>query len=338
MLGAVLGVILVAGLGLGLWVREELRALEEPMGEAAAATFVVAKGTTFAQLVRRLKEEERVRYPEILRLYARLHPAVTHIKAGEYAVSPGDSAVKLLGRIARGEVIRHNFTVPEGWSLREIAPIVEKAGVAGAAAFLAKATDAAFIRQQGIDAPSLEGYLFPDTYSFARDAGAAAVVTAMVQRFRSRLPADFEAKAASLGLTLHQAVTLASVVEKETGAAHERRLISAVFHNRLKKKMRLQSDPTVIYGIPNYDGNIRKVDLLTTTPYNTYRINGLPYGPIANPGLDALLAVVDPAPVNYLYFVSRNDGSHVFSATLKEHNRAVDEFQRRRRAKTAANP
>lgn len=338
LLGAVLGVILVAALGLGLWVREELRALEEPMGEAAAATFVVAKGTTFPQLVRRLKEEERLRYPEILRLYARLHPEVTRLKAGEYAVAPGDSVAKLLARIARGEVVRHSFTVPEGWNVREIAAIVEKAGIATAADFMARVTDAALLAKLGIDAPSFEGYLFPDTYSFARDAGGAAVVQAMVQRFRSRLPADFAAKAARLGLTPHQAVILASVIEKETGAAHERPLISAVFHNRLKKRMRLQSDPTVIYGIANYDGNIRKIDLLTTTPYNTYRINGLPIGPIANPGYDALAAVIDPAPVAYLYFVSRNDGSHVFSATLKEHNRAVDEFQRRRRAKTAANP
>lgn len=340
MVGAVLGVVLFAALGLGLWVREELRALDEPMGDAAAPTFVVAKGTTVGQIARRLKDDGLLRYPQILKLYARLHPAVTKIKAGEYGVAAGDSVAKLLGRISRGEVLQHSFTVPEGWNLREIAPIVEKAGVATAAEFLAKTTDAAFIKQLGVDAPSLEGYLFPDTYSFARGAGAGPVIQAMVEHFHKRLPGDYADRAARLGLTLHQAVTLASVVEKETGAAHERRLISAVFHNRLKKRMRLQSDPTVIYGIPNYDGNIRKADLLTTTPYNTYRINGLPYGPIANPGHDALLAVIDPAPVNYLYFVSRNDGSHVFSATLKEHNRAVDQYQRRRTAKaaTAATP
>jgi UPF0755 protein len=159
--------------------------------------------------------------------------------------------------------------------------------------------------------------------------GAAAVLAAMVGRFHRSLPPDYEQRAQALGLTTHQAVILASIVEKETGAAQERRLIAAVFHNRLKKGMRLQSDPTVIYGIPNYDGNIHKRDLEAVTPYNTYRIAGLPAGPIASPGQDALLSVVQPEPVNYLYFVSRNDGTHVFSATLKDHNAAVEQWQKR---------
>lgn len=329
LIGAALGVALVAALGVGLWAREELAALREPAVDEPA-TLIVARGTGFGALSRRLTEMELVRYPDILRLYAKLNPEVTRLKAGEYALQPGDSVARILEKVHRGEIMQHPVTVPEGYNLREIAPLLEKAGVAEGGDFLAKATDPGYAAALGVTAPTLEGYLFPDTYHFARDVGADAVIRAMVQRFRQRLPADYAARAAAVGLTLHQAVVLASVVEKETGAAGERPLISAVFHNRLRKKMRLQSDPTVIYGIEGYDGNIRKRDLLAATPYNTYRIAGLPAGPIANPGYDALLAVVDPAPVDYLYFVSRNDGTHYFSSTLKQHNQAVDYYQRRR--------
>lgn len=319
--------VFLAGAGY-VWIRLQLTALNRPLG-VPADVVAVERGTSFVRLVNKLAAKGYVHDARVLRYYARLNPGLMKVKAGEYAVNPSDSTLAVLARISRGEVIQRSVTVPEGWNMRAIALGVEAAELAQAAEFLRLATDATFAASLGVPAASLEGYLFPDTYRFARNVGAKAVLEAMVGRFRKSLPADYEQRAQAVGLTGHKAVILASVVEKETGAAHERRLISAVFHNRLKKGMRLQSDPTVIYGIAGYDGNIRKRDLLAVTPYNTYRISGLPAGPIASPGYDALMAVVEPAPVNFLYFVSRNDGTHVFSGTLREHNAAVDHFQKR---------
>ena len=322
-----LAALLVAGAAGGVWLRTQWLALGKPAG-APEAIVTVDKGTTFGEVVGRLREAGFSPNRRALRLYTRYHPEILRVKAGDYAVGPSDSTLAVLGRIRRGEVIQRSVTIPEGWNLKAIAEAVEAAELAPAPEFLRLATDTTFLSELQIPAASLEGYLFPDTYRFARHVGAASVIQAMIARFRRSLPADYEERARAVGLSAHQAVILASIIEKETAATQERRLISAVFHNRLKKHMRLQSDPTVIYGIVGYDGNIHKRNLLEVTPYNTYRINGLPAGPIASPGQDALLAAVEPAAVNYLYFVSRNDGTHVFSANLKQHNLAVDKFQK----------
>ncbi len=311
----------------GGWVFVQWQSLNEPLG-TARETIVVERGTTFRGFVRQLDESGLVKEPDFLRVYVRAFPELANLKAGEFALTPDDSTLDIIKRVARGEVLQHSATVPEGWNMVEIARIFADAGIADEAEFLRLARDESFAHQLGVKAPTLEGYLFPDTYNFAKGYGAAGVIRAMVSRFKARLPDDYDRRALEFGLTVSEAITLASIIEKETGAESERRLISGVFHNRLKKGMRLQSDPTVIYGIENFDGNIRKKDLLTTTAYNTYRINGLPPGPIASPGLDAILATVEPASVPYLYFVSKNDGTHYFSSTLTEHNRAVDLYQK----------
>jgi UPF0755 protein len=325
--GAILGVVLIAALAVGAWGYKQWQALQAPLG-SQAKSLEVPRGTSFYQLVSKMADQRLVEDPAALKLYSKLRPEVRNLKAGEYAITPEDSTLSILDRIVRGAVMQHAVTLPEGWNIKEIAAILESAGIAEAAEFIALTKDPQTVAQYGIEGDSLEGYLFPDTYHFARGLGAAGVIKAMITRFRQAMPPDFEAKAGEFGLTAHQAVILASIIEKETGDKSERNLISAVFHNRLKKKMRLQSDPTVIYGIVDYDGNIRKRDLQTTTPYNTYRINGLPKGPIANPGREALLAVIQPAQVGYLYFVSKNDGTHYFSSTLVEHNRAVELYQK----------
>ena len=181
-----------------------------------------------------------------------------------------------------------------------------------------------------IDGPSLEGYLYPDTYLISRDLDARELVDLMVRRFWKVF--NDLIRGQKRDMSLREIVTLASIVEKETGLAEERPVIASVFLNRLKKRMRLESDPTVIYGLKNFDGNLKRKDLRTPNPYNTYTNHGLPPGPIANPGRESLMAVINPAETDYLYFVSRNDGSHCFSTTLKEHNRAVVRYQKRRRS------
>jgi len=179
----------------------------------------------------------------------------------------------------------------------------------------------------GLGAETLEGYLFPDTYFFPKDVTVEKIISTMVLRFWSIFSPAWKERAKHYGLTVHQVVTLASIIEKETGAAFERPLISSVFHNRLRKKMRLESDPTVIYGIKNFDGNLTRKHLKTRTPYNTYAIRGLPVGPIANPGRASLEAALFPEKTSFIYFVSKKDTTHHFSTNLKEHNRAVRKYQ-----------
>ncbi len=249
------------------------------------------------------------------------------IKAGSYAF-PGPVRLReVLADLEAGRVEQVEVVIPEGLTVREIGRLLEAAGVTGAEAVAALALDEASPGRWGLPGPTLEGYLFPDTYRFARGLPAARVVDALVRRFRAVADA-LGPEAEARGFDLHRWVTLASVVEKETGAAAERPLVAAVFHNRLQRGMRLQSDPTVIYGVEGFDGDLRRADLVRDTPYNTYTRAGLPRGPIANPGRASLEAVLRPAAVPYLYFVSRNDGTHVFSVTYDEHRRAVDRYQR----------
>ncbi len=327
MAGLFLAFLLIGTALVGAWAWQNWRDLNEPL-QADQRYFMVERGESFGSVLNRLTEEGLNPRPFFIRVWGRIDPSIRDIKAGEYVVEPGDSALDLLRRIRRAQVAQHAVTIPEGWNMFQVAEAVEKAGLGSRTDFVRMVTDTTFVQSLGIRGATAEGYLYPDTYFFARGIGAERIVRAMVDRFWKSLPEDYDRRAAALGLTIPQAVTLASIIEKETGQASERRLISAVFNNRLTKRMRLQSDPTVIYGMSEFDGNIRKKDLLEHTAYNTYRIPGLPPGPIANPGIDALLAAVDPAPVPYLYFVSKNDGSHYFSSTLVEHNRAVNLYQR----------
>ncbi len=261
------------------------------------------------------------------RLLARLKKVDRAIKAGEYKLSAGLTPSELLEVFTKGRVNLHRLTIPEGYNLKQIAFRLEKSGLMKADVFLKEAFNSEFAHQMGIGGETFEGYLFPDTYHLPAGITARRLITLMVEHFRQQFKPDWRQRAASIGMTIHQVVTLASIIEKETGDAAERPLISSVFHNRLKKKMRLESDPTVIYGLKNFDGNLTRRDLRTYSPYNTYRIKGLPPGPIANPGLDAIKAALYPAQTDYLYFVAKKDGTHYFSTTIREHNRAVRKYQ-----------
>jgi UPF0755 protein len=212
----------------------------------------------------------------------------------------------------------------------QIADLVDASGITGRDAFQEALSDRRLMAGQQIEAESFEGYLFPDTYFFPKDTTAEAIVTTLVSGFQRIMTDRRLERTRQLGFSLHEVVTLAAMIEKETGAAEERPIISSVFHNRLKRGMRLESDPTVIYGIEDFDGNITRKHLAEKTPYNTYRIKGLPAGPIANPGEAAIEAALYPAETDYLYFVAKKDGTHQFSTNITDHNRAVVKYQLKR--------
>ncbi len=264
-------------------------------------------------------------------LIARIKGYDKRLKAGEYLLSAAMTPLQLLDIMVRGAVKLYKLTVPEGYNLYQIAELVSTAGLGTEMDFIQAATDTARVRQNGLEGETFEGYLFPDTYFFPREVTIEGIIAAMVKRFWSVFVPEWQARAKELGMTVHQVVTLASIIEKETGASFERPIISSVFHNRLKKKMRLESDPTVIYGIKNFDGNLTRKHLTTLTPYNTYKIGGLPIGPIANPGGASLEAALHPDETKYIYFVSRKDSTHQFSTNLKQHNLAVRKYQLERR-------
>jgi UPF0755 protein len=237
----------------------------------------------------------------------------------------------VLERVFRGEVKLHRFTVPEGLRADEIAAIVGRSGLATEADFLAAARDPALARSLGLPFDGLEGFLFPDTYSFARGVTARAIAGEMVERFKEEYAKANDLRKPGVAFTMGEATTFASIVEKETGRPEERPRISCVFHNRLRVGMRLQTDPTVMYATMLRTGrwsrNITRADLLAPHPYNTYTSAGLPPGPIASPGSAALRAALAPADCADLFFVSRNDGTHVFCPDLRCHNAAVQQWQ-----------
>jgi UPF0755 protein len=253
-----------------------------------------------------------------------------HLKAGEYRFDRAMTPFEVIDKLARGDVYVITVTFPEGQTIADMAKIFEAHGVGTAASFVQAAKDAALIRDLDPVAKDLEGYLFPETYALPRRTDAPKLIAMMVARFKKVLTPELRDAAAARSLSIRQMVTLASIVEKETAKADERPLVAAVYTTRLRIGMPLQCDPTVIYGLTKagrYDGNIHKEDLSFDSPYNTYRYPGLPPGPIASPGRASLDAAVHPADADYLYFVSRNDGSHEFARTLEEHNRNVQKFQ-----------
>ena len=296
---------------------------------ASPMLFVVAPGDALGPVTRRLEAEGLIRNARVLELLGRVSGRAASLRAGEYAFSADLTAPEILDRIVEGRIVTYPVVLPEGWTAAQIGARLAAEGFVDELAFAAVVADAAFARELGVPADSLEGYLYPETYRMRKGLPAREVARLMVDQFHVAW-AEVEAGAAARGMSMHEVVTLASVVEKETGAAQERPLIASVFHNRLDRNMRLESDPTTIYGIPDFDGNLRRVHLDDRgNPYNTYRHKGLPPGPIASPGLGSLRAVVAPAESDFFFFVSRNDGTHKFSKTYREHVNAVNQYQRR---------
>lgn len=298
--------------------------------EGGVRTVYIQKGLGFRVVAGNLEKAGVVRDAESFIYAARLLGAYKKVQAGEYDLDSSMTPLAILDTLTKGRVKNHLVTIPEGYNIQEVAGVLGAEGLVDPGEFTDRATDRYFVAALGLDGATLEGYLFPDTYSFTRGMSVDEIITKMADKFKAVYLAEFDERARAKGMSMRTVVTLASIIEKETGAQGERDLISAVFHNRLKKRIRLQSDPTVIYAVKDFDGNLTRKHLQAKTPYNTYVNYGLPPGPIANPGKASLQAAISPARAEYLYFVSRNDGTHHFSSSLKEHNRAVDSFQRKR--------
>jgi len=331
-LALLLLVALAAAAAAGLLWREIALFRETPYGSLDEKVLVIPTGASARAVVRALAQAGIVSDEKLAWRYVRLVKRDPRpFRAGEYAFAGPLLPDEVLERVWRGEVKLHRFTVPEGLRMDEIAPIVARSGLVTEEQFLRVARDPGVGRALGLPYASLEGFLFPDTYAFARGVEARAVVDAMVGRFKEEFARAEAMRSPDVALTLGEAATFASIVEKETGRPEERPRVSCVFHNRLRSGMRLQTDPTVMYATMLRTGrwsrNISRADLLAPHPYNTYTTAGLPPGPIANPGAAALRAALAPADCRDLYFVSRNDGSHVFCPDLGCHNAAVREWQ-----------
>ena len=332
--------VVIAAAGGGGWL---YRSVQTPFkGYADAETFVeIAPGSSTPTMGRLLAEAGVVQHPQIFRIAVWMRGAGRRLQAGEYRFDRAMTPAEVVDKIVRGDVFLKPVTFREGLTIRQMAAVFEEQGLGTKDAFIAAARKGSAIHGIDPEARDLEGYLFPDTYTLPRRVTAEQLVARMVARFEKALTPEVRQQAAARGLTVRQLVTLASLVEKETAKPAERPLVAAVYANRLKIGMGLQCDPTVIYALERagrFDGNLTRADLQFDSPYNTYRYSGLPPGPIAAPGQASLEAAAQPADVPYLYFVSRNDGSHEFAATLDEHNRNVQRWQvqyfREKRLKT----
>jgi UPF0755 protein len=282
-----------------------------PAGNSLKPIIVsITPGATLKQISSNLKDHNLIKNSIAFRLLANIRQKQTQIQIGEYELNPSMLPIDILKAITTGKTVLHAVNKDK---------------------FIKESKNKNLLKSLSLKTKTLEGYLFPETYHFNKNTSEKKVVSVMLETFKKRLTNhNILDQIERSKLSLHEVITLASLIEKETGKTEERKHISSVFHNRLKKNMRLQTDPTVIYAIKDFDGNIRKKDLNINSPYNTYRHKGLPPGPIASPGLQAIIAALNPIKTNHLYFVSRKDGSHHFSLNLKEHNQAVKKYQLRK--------
>jgi UPF0755 protein len=309
------GALVIAG---GVWFWHQLNTpIPPPVGGAIVS---IAPGEPFRQVSTRLEETGIVRHAWVVHWWARWSGEDRLVRSGDYRFSEPGSPLDVLQTLRSAGAALNRVTIPECRTIRDVAVLLEAAGLGGADEFLCLAREPRFLMSLDLPASGIEGYLFPDTYDFAWTTPPGDVLRYMVDRFR-RQTADLHQRLQGSGMTEEDMVILASVIESETGAAAERPIISGVFHNRLRIGMRLQADPTAVY--ERGGGKPTANDLKIDSPYNTYIHQGLPPGPICNPGLAAMEAAVEPANVPYLYFVARQDGTHAFSHTLDEHNRAV---------------
>lgn len=294
----------------------------------------IAPGMSSMGIANQLVKSNIIQNPWAFLFAAHLSGANHRLQMGSYRLSGAMSVPQIIDRLKTGKVITHQFVVPEGLTVRQIGKLWEKAGFGTAAAFDEAARDPKWQQNYEIEADALEGYLFPNTYQFPDGATPDVIVKIMLDESKRRWTAEFCNAARSLNFSRHEVITLASIIETEARVSDERPLISAVFHNRLRRGWKLQADPTALYGLGNPDRPPRAADLRTDTPYNTYIYKGLPPGPICNPGMASILAALHPASVDYMYFVAIGEGRHHFSKTLREHQNMINRIKRRQRAIT----
>jgi UPF0755 protein len=307
----------------------------EPVSETGKNKIVlIPTGSTFSSAAQQLETEGLIKSKRAFYCLAWLKDATTRIKAGEYELSPTQTPIEILDYLVKGKIRQYMVTIPEGYNLFQIDDLLANAKLISSGSFLNVARDKNILRTLGIEADSAEGYVYPDTYQLTKDATAREMLRTFVNHFWEVWNSEeFSRRMEELGVQIHDIVTIASIVEEEAMQSRERPLIACVFWNRLKKNMPLQADPTVHYGIlvetKVKKRHLRWKDLRKRTLYNTYINRGLPNGPISNPGKESIRATLYPSKKDYLYFVSRNNGTHCFSRTLAEHNRAVNQYQRR---------
>lgn len=296
-------------------------------GNAKPVEVRVEQGEPFSAVVRKLRAHRVIPNDKLFSLWARLTGSDKKIQWGVYRFDPALAPQEVLHRLVTGKRVFLMVTIPEGLTIKEIAELLAKMQIADRDKFLAAAADPELLATLGLADKGLEGYLFPNTYQFTPMTSEKEIIRTMAEQFRKASEPIWAQLGSDYKLSRHEIITLGSIIEKETGIEAERPLVSAVFHNRLKRNMALQSDPTAIYGLKQFDGNLTRKDLKDQNPYNTYRIPALPPGPICNPSLASIKAALQPADVPYLFFVSRNDGTHVFSQDLESHNQAVRTHQ-----------
>lgn len=300
--------------------------LMQPAGGDTDYLIDCVKGAPLQRVAAGLERRGVIRSARAFVWLARLRGEDDRIKVGTYQVRGSMTPREILRKMVAGEVYAHRFAVPEGYSIYQLAELLEAREIFSRRDFLAACADRQLIRELGLPGPTVEGYLFPATYMITPAMKPAEVIRMMVTQFDRAYAGRFGAAACGQAAVRHRLVTLASLVEKEAVAASERPVIASVFYNRLKRGMRLQSDPTSVYGVRAFAGNVSSRDVRRKNPYNTYQIDGLPPGPIGNPGVEALQAVMAPARTPYLYFVAKKDGTHFFSTTLDQHNSAVTTY------------
>lgn len=286
-------------------------------------------GSGIRKLADELKSGGVIRSAWHFVLLTRLKGQAHRLKAGEYRFNDGMLPSQILKKLAAGDVDYRKFSLPEGYSIYQAAELLEQKGYFKKDKFLAQCRDTALLSRLGGELQSVEGYLYPATYNLSRSGTEEQLIAQMVAQFEKKYSEIAKSGVTTAGMSRHEVVTLASVIEKEAVSSEEKPLISSVFHNRLRIGMPLQSDPTAVYGVRAFSGKVTKADIQNPSPYNTYLNKGLPVGPIGNPGSDAIHAALNPLRTDYLYFVARQDGTHQFSRTLDEHNRAVERYLRR---------
>jgi UPF0755 protein len=291
-------------------------------------SFIVKKGTKLRKTAYLLEQNGLVR-SKYLFLISSITLHKGKVVAGEYLLSPGMSPKEIARKMARGDRKVYTLKIVEGYTIYTTGEVVEKTGIMKSKDFLRLVSSPAFLSRLNIPAETCEGYLSPDTYFYSRETDMDEFLAKIIDRTTAFFEKDdLQKRMGELSMNSFQVLSLASIIEKEAKREEEKRLISSVFHNRLRIGMSLDADPTVIYGIANFNGNLTKNDLATATPYNTYRMKGLPKGPICNPSRSSIMAALYPEKTEYLYFVARNDGSHVFSKSIEEHNRFVGMYQK----------
>ena len=301
--------------------------LNNPPSDMHNSAFLIGKGESLSHTAARLKQKNLIRNEKFF-VYLALIEGKSNIQAGKYKIYNRMSSRDIIKKLSAGDIIRLKVTIPEGFNLYGIAQRLAENNIVSAGNFLDYAFDSAFLKSIGIKYKSAEGLLFPDTYTFAEGQDARDIIIIMHNNLKKILTSVTWPDIDKFSLNRYELIKLASLIEEEAKVQNERKYISAVFHNRLKKRMKLDCDPSVRYALKKFSGKLTRSDLKYESPYNTYLHRGLPPTPICSPGKESILAALNPSNSEFLFFVAKNDGSHYFSKTLREHNKAVDFYQK----------